>query len=269
MIALLGFTFFYYSAHVASESAMYVLPYLVDPRGGQFAKLKLLEKQEYYNRVVSTLHSLIVTPVAAYCIWFSCGEESIFTDDACFIQPKKAQLYLILLGIGYCLYDLLVCIFKTKTSLSQRADIYIHHAMAITGASLSLYLGHQNIALGAACLFTEGSAIFMNIRWFMIKHQITNSLIYFPVSVGFMISFFLFRVFFLLFLQARNFQILNSNNSSESTEHGSFYNTLQNGNAILLLMMWILQVYWMKSVIGAVMVKGTQSAVHVHNNKNK
>ncbi len=60
---------------------MHVLPYLTDPRGGAFAQLKLLEKEEYYNRVVSTLHAMIVTPGAAYCMWFSCGDSSIFTDD--------------------------------------------------------------------------------------------------------------------------------------------------------------------------------------------
>ena len=81
MIVLAGFTFFYYSAHKAVESAMYVLPYLTDPRGGAFAKLKLIEKEEYYNRIVSTLHSSIVTPFTAYCIWYSCGDSSIFSDD--------------------------------------------------------------------------------------------------------------------------------------------------------------------------------------------
>jgi hypothetical protein len=81
MIVLSGLTFFYYSAHKAVESAMYVLPYLADPRGGAFAKLKLAEKEEYYNRIVSTLHAILVTPGAAYCMWFACGDSSIFTDD--------------------------------------------------------------------------------------------------------------------------------------------------------------------------------------------
>lgn len=42
--------FFFYSAHVGFESMMQVIPYLVDPRGGEFGKLKYKEKQEYYTR---------------------------------------------------------------------------------------------------------------------------------------------------------------------------------------------------------------------------
>jgi len=124
------------------------------------------------------------------------------------MQPKHCQVYLIIVGISYCFYDLFVCIFKTKTTLKERSDIYLHHLMGLCGAGLSLYLGHQNTALGAACLLTEASTIPMNIRWLMLKHKMTNSVFYLPVNIGFMLSFFLSRVFFLVFLQARNFQIL-------------------------------------------------------------
>ena len=52
------------------------------------------------------------------------------------------MLYLILLGLGYVFYDLIICIFKTKITLKERSDVYLHHLMAVCGASLSLYLGH-------------------------------------------------------------------------------------------------------------------------------
>jgi TLC domain len=69
---------------------------------------------------------------------------------------------------------------------------------------MSLYLGHQNIPLAAACLLTEISDIFMNIRWFMLKHKLNEGSIYNAINYIFLVTFFITRVFYIALLIIRN-----------------------------------------------------------------
>lgn len=80
----------------------------------------------------------------------------------------------------------------------------MHHCVSLTGASLSIWLGHQNLVLAAACLASELSDIFMNCRWFMLKHQVTDTIVYPFVNLVFMGTFFMCRVLLMLVLLIRD-----------------------------------------------------------------
>ena len=118
-------------------------------------------------------------------------------------------------------------------------EYLLHHVISLMGAALSLYLGGYNIPLAAACLLSETSDIFMNIRWFMLTHKLFN-LTYKLINILFLLTFLLSRVVVLLLLVIKASQASQKNFG------------LQSVNNLLLLGLWCLQVWWFAAVISAV-----------------
>ena len=117
LVVYLGSILFFYSAHVGFESIMHVLPYMADAQGGEFHKLKLIQRHEYITRQVASLHSLIAADFAIYGTLWRCN---VLADDRCLAVPLRAQTYLILLSSGFCTYDLVMCLVKLRYSVRVR-----------------------------------------------------------------------------------------------------------------------------------------------------
>lgn len=140
-------------------------------RDPKFEHLKRKDKMEYYSRQVSNIHAVVATAMSVYGVWFNCEDGgSIFSSDACLMQPQKVSLHLMTISSAYCFYDLYIVIFKIGYTWRQGGEFIFHHVVGIAGAATSIALGRQNPGLAAAALVSETSNFAMNIRWFMLKH---------------------------------------------------------------------------------------------------
>lgn len=103
------------------------------------------------------------------------GTCNVLRDDDCAKTPTDLAQFTILLSSGFCIYDLAVCVCQLNYTFSnqQHAEYLVHHLISLAGAALSLHLGAYNVSLAAACLLTEWSDLFMNARWFLLKHKRT------------------------------------------------------------------------------------------------
>ena len=120
------------------------------------------------------------------------------------MTPYKTQTTLVLISSAYCFYDLYICVFKIKYTLKQGSDFIFHHVIGITGALFSLTLGRWNVGLGSAALVSETSNFAMNMRWFMLKHGMSEHWLYLPMNITFALSFFLSRIVFIAMIFTRN-----------------------------------------------------------------
>lgn len=177
----------------------------IDPK---FENLKRKDKMEYYSRQVSNIHAVVATTMSVYGVWFNCEDGgSIFSSDACLMQPQKVSLYLMMVSSAYCFYDLFIVLFKIGLGFSGPGGEFIfHHVVGIAGAVTSIALGRQNPGLAAAALVSETSNFAMNIRWFMLKHGKSEHYMFLPVSFLFALCFLLSRVVFMFMIQVRNIQ---------------------------------------------------------------
>jgi len=140
--------------------------------------------------------------MSVYGVWFNCEDGgSIFSSDACLMKPQKISLYLMIFSSGYCFYDLFIVIFKIRLGCSgPGAEFIFHHVVGIGGAITSFILGRMNPALAAAALVSEASNFAMNMRWFMLKHKMTDHPMFIPVNITFAVLFFLSRVVFMFMI---------------------------------------------------------------------
>lgn len=183
----------------------YLVPNIMAVIDPKFDMLKTKSKKEYYSRVVSNIHATIAVIMSVYGVWFVCEDgESIFSSDVCLVTPQKVNVYLTILSSAYCLYDMYICLYEIKYGKKESTEFVYHHIVGIAGALFSVVLGRHNPPLSAAVLVSEISNFAMNIRWFMLKHNLCEHALYMPVNFMFMVMFFLSRVVFMLMILIRN-----------------------------------------------------------------
>lgn len=116
LLILPGSAFFFYSAHVGFESVM--LLWMTATKTSILSTMPEQKKHEYYNRAVSFMHVFIAICLSYYATFKSCG-DLLFTSEPsqCLLKPQRAQMYLIWLSSGFCVYDTLTVIFKMGFNL--------------------------------------------------------------------------------------------------------------------------------------------------------
>ena len=185
------------------------------------------------------MHAFVAAPLSLYSALGSCN---IVTSDSCARHPRPIAEWTIVISSGFCIYDLAVCVFCLHYSLqnSFESQYIFHHVISLAGAALSLSLGGHNVSLAAACLVTEFSDLFMNARWFMLKHGNTATKAYKVVNLLFAGTFFVTRVLFLAAILWRQLTLGDLNQEPERM------------NTLLLGSLWCLQVLWFGQVTKAV-----------------
>ena len=118
-----------------------------------------------------------------------------------------AALFLCALSSGYCFYDIFICIYEIEFTALECRDYIFHHAVGVFGCILVLITGQFFLLLSVANLIAESSNFLMNIRWRLLKHKMTESWIFFAISVAFMLVFFWSRVFYMLMVTFRFYEL--------------------------------------------------------------
>ena len=147
---------------------------------------------------------------------------------------------------GYVVYDVIVCVFIIKYSLKEGGDIILHHVFGIIGAVTVLIAGDYTVALSTGNLVSEFSTLFMNLRWRLLKHKMTEHWLFIPANLMFFIAYIVSRLFFMLALLVRNFQIYEVanlfNHPNEAVKYCSIVTT---GMQVTL---YLLQIWWFRLI---------------------
>lgn len=175
----------------------------------EFHKMSKKVKKEYYSRIVSDVHAIASITLSVISTYYSCERpnESIFTSYDCAVKPNVAGLYCIALSSAYCIYDVYVCLVEIEFTMFECRDYIFHHVVGCIGAVLAYTGGHFLPCAACAILISESSNFCMNIRWRLLKHKMTEHWYFIAASMAFMIVFFFSRVFFMLMVVLRCFEI--------------------------------------------------------------
>lgn len=84
-------------------------------------------------------------------------------------------------------------VFRADNSGLQM-QTYLHHVVAITGAIGGAVINGVFGSLSQLTWFTEGSTFFVNMRWLMATHKVTDSPLYVLNGLMMAVSFFCFRI---------------------------------------------------------------------------
>ena len=71
---------------------------------------------------------------------------------------------------------------------------YLHHVVAITGAVGGAVIQGVFGSLSQLTWFTEGSTFFVNLRWLLATHHLTDNIVYIVNGLMMTLSFFFYRI---------------------------------------------------------------------------
>ena len=243
---------FFFVCYFMSQGILGAVFAAVFGKENEFFKMSKRTVAEYHSRNVSDIHAAIALPIAFYSAYYVCDDPSktIFSSDECLNKPHKVQLYGITISTAYVIYDLVVCIVFIGYKMKEGADFIFHHVVGIIGAVAVLIAGQFTIALSVCNLVSEFSNAFMNLRWRMLKHKMTEHSLYLPLNFCFLLSYLFSRILFMGALLVRNWEI------SQITTLYSHPNELVSSCAItstaMQVMLYLIQLYWFKLIINAV-----------------
>ena len=142
----------------------------------------------YVTLWVNNVHHLIVIPFALYSLGTACSPNSNwpvagvtsyfawFSNDQCFLQFDQNFAYAIMITNGFLTMDYVVTKYwiLDRNKLSKQTEI--HHIMAFSGFTISLFSGYGLPGVSTCSLLCEISAIFLNYREMFGKENMNSPL---------------------------------------------------------------------------------------------
>jgi hypothetical protein len=214
----------------------------------EFFKMTLKVKREYYSRILSDVHAIESLTLAIYSMWYACSDptESIFSSYQCCNQPHLAAIYGIVISAGYCTSDLYVSAYEIKFTLKEMQDYIFHHVVGIVGGAFCLMAGNFVVAVAISNMLAESSNFFMNTRWRLLKHKMPDHWLFMAASAGFTLAFFCSRVFFMLVLTVRMFQM---NFQFPSSEMHPLIYLMTVAFELCQVLIYSLQLWWFYQIV--------------------
>eukprot|EP01137_Pigoraptor_chileana_P032035 Opistho-2@20774 len=148
------------------------------------------QKVDWCSRVSSTIHAVVVTVVALFCLYDEWEIPNRFQHDS------PAMYSMLAMSAGYLITDALVICFNFDAFGNAKLNMQtlLHHALGISGLFLVL---KNNVFLFYMTwrIICEGSTPFVNLRWFLATNEEwKNSKLYVVNGLLMVFSFFALRV---------------------------------------------------------------------------
>ncbi|KAL5019845.1 hypothetical protein ScPMuIL_002737 [Solemya velum] len=141
---------------------------------------------EWHCRLVTTLHAIVITSLAAWCAFVE-GPWP-FTDAGGPNTPT--QLFTVTVCFGYFLFDFLWCLyFQTEDTV-----MLVHHSLSLVGLGLTFLMGKYGTEMVATICGAELTNPLLQLRWFLREMGRADSVLAEIVDHAFMISFGLLRI---------------------------------------------------------------------------
>jgi len=151
-----------------------------------YSKLPHIEKAEWQTRIVSTLHAVIVFPIAVYVVCF----EHEYRANPVFGKSDTA-IIAFAMGVGYFFSDFVMVLFYR---IPPMTPIILHHVFAGWGFLIAVGPLAQGAWYGVALLLTEASTPLNNTHWMLMKSGKEDTFWCTTVGKTFAISWFFFRI---------------------------------------------------------------------------
>lgn len=65
----------------------YVVPEIMTVYDPSFDKLREKDKKEYFSRIVSNIHAVAALMMGLKCLYASCDEGTLLSNDECLLKP--------------------------------------------------------------------------------------------------------------------------------------------------------------------------------------
>jgi hypothetical protein len=161
-----------------------------------YASLTKMQKVEWNNRGMSTVHAIFITVMSVYFVFFS----GIFSDQLDGpITSRSSSLSSFALGvsIGYFITDIAM-IYWFYPSLGGM-EYVVHHILALMSTVYALVSGeaHLYIYMG---LITETTTPGINLRWFLDAAGMKNSKAYLVNGAAMVVTWLVARIIMFMYL---------------------------------------------------------------------
>lgn len=171
-------------------------------------------------------HHVVVALYSTYLTYYSCYNElglaspsekgGSFTksgehwgwwkDENCFMEFNKGYAYNIMISMSYMTVEYLIISFQIEKPTTLNQQMKMHHIMATSGYTLSLFAGYGYPGVSNASLFCEYSSIFLNYKDMFTKDT-RNTPLGQINQLCFFFGFTFFRVCLFPFLVYRCFAV--------------------------------------------------------------
>ena len=185
-------------AFIASFTVTLLCPFVICPL--LFPVLvpgyrSLGRRRNHFDTLLSsTLHAVVASSLTCYILMFgSLGTNRVFSKSSLGFTTLQISL-------GYFVADFFVCL--KDPDLRKDIGSLLHHLAGIIGIGLGLYNQGLYAFFIIFRLISELSTPFVNLRWvfYELGPPYKDSLWYYVVSLGMVVSFFLCRILVLPWL---------------------------------------------------------------------
>ncbi|XP_043699730.1 TLC domain-containing protein 4-B-like isoform X2 [Telopea speciosissima] len=162
-----------------------------------FAALTKIQRIEWNNRGMSTLHAIFITIMSLYFVIFS----DLFSEHrlAGLITFRSSPLSTFVLGVsaGYFLVDLGI-LFWLYPSLGGM-EYVLHHLVSLVAVAYSMLSGEGQLYTYMV-LISEATTPTINLRWYLSTAGMKRSRVYLINGVAIFFSWLVARVLLFIYL---------------------------------------------------------------------
>jgi hypothetical protein len=195
-----------------------------------------------YNRLVSSVHAVVMFTIAVY-YWGFCNTELSF--DYIKLHTAWIENFALNLMLGYLLYD---CLFELMHA--RQMDTLVHHFFGILSHSTSLWTQNPAALYYSMMLFlAESSTPVLHAAWLLKQLNLTSSFLFTVMKLLLPLTFLFFRValapylFYHIIVYAKEWG------------SGVVNTSLWWMNTTLMLFFLLLNFYWFYKIIQIAFVK--------------
>lgn len=163
-----------------------------------YAGLTKIQRVEWNNRGISTVHAIFISVISIYLVFFT----NLYSDDrlAGLVVFRSSPLSVFTLGVsvGYFITDIAM-IFWFYPSLGGK-EYVIHHLLAVVSIVYSMLSGEGQL-YAYLVLISEATTPGVNLRWYLDTAGMKRSSAYFINGIVIFFAWLVARIllFFYLF----------------------------------------------------------------------
>ncbi|KAM6573360.1 hypothetical protein CsatA_017440 [Cannabis sativa] len=162
-----------------------------------YSSLSKLQRTEWNNRAMSTVHAIFITVMSLYLVFWS----DLYSDDqlAGPVTFKSSPLSTFVLGVsvGYFLTDIAM-IFWFYPDLGG-LEYVVHHLLSIVSLAYAMLTGEAQLYTYMV-LISETTTPGINLRWYLDIAGMKRSRAYIINGVGIFFSWLVARIILFMYL---------------------------------------------------------------------
>lgn len=161
-----------------------------------YASLNKMQKIEWNNRGMSTVHAIFITVMSVYLVFFS-GLFSDELDGPVTVRSSSLSSFTLGVSIGYFITDIAM-IYWLYPALGGMEYI-IHHMLSLMSTMYAMLSGEAHVYIYMG-LITETTTPGINLRWFLDVAGMKNSKAYLVNGVAMVVTWLVARIILFMYL---------------------------------------------------------------------